>query len=1101
MTTKDSKNGRKEKSKLQVPFSRKVEWLETQARSIRRTAVIVALVLISLGELLSQSEVQEVFVDIGFLGLLIGSLCLLLSKDSKTGTVATSASKASSATKPASVAKATKASSATKAASVAKTTSATRAAKETSVTGVTKELSRSTWTWTTLALGLFGALIIQSWFVPGTAIAGGDIAPPVGFAWIGKIFETFGWSGSSLGTPVANQTKLPWAFVAWLTHVFGGSGALAQRVWYSLLVAAIMMAAVSLARSLKLSPLAAVVTAMVYFFNPITMSFVGFNPVFQVAMFLVPALAAASISCGTGKMQLQYTLLIFFLAAPFVGYAYLNPPIVLLIALTTGLTPLIVWTRFGRRAAIRTARAVLVGGLVLVGVGAYWIIPSLTSLGTAATQRLSMLSAWAFTEVRSTLANGFWLNVDWGWNYTIYSPYAVDFGRFPLDLIPALVPLTAFVILSVRSLRARLGGGIQRLVGLLAILCLGDILLSNGTNAPGNLLFDPLYALPYGWLLREPGRFLIAVGLGYALLSGLLTEQFDQHLQLPLAFQRFFKQRFTSISASGIVASAVVVVALASSFPLWTGAVITGKNLTQPSSHVPVPQYWSTAAHFLNASSSPQGNLLVLPPDDFYQMPYTWYYGNDGFIANLISRNVVVPSGGGYGNTSHELLNAVKLEAKSLVDHDWLEARRLLNAIGTPIVLVRGDVITTYPGRSIISPRKIDAALMADSEMTPIFNAGSLSLFELKAPYRRAFDSFATIDTTNPRLRDLAVLPNRTALISSAPQQGHEALFDVPSFSKWELHGLFISTSLSVPSQLHVSVETLSNSSLKGLTLTTSTSPNNKNIATETLRQSAGPNVLSDGDFSTGGWGPVGNCDDANPVLKSDVFSANVVPKGGPSRLPALELSASVDSACVTKNLPWTNGPMLLSLSERSLGGSPPRLCVLQQPSNQCASLTPQSGGSGWHDYTTTVYPAKGTTSLTLFLYADATRRGPTSVERYADVSFHHLPFDSPVVLVAMPLAVPTNERLVTVGTGYSTQWVGPRNSTHVVVDGLRNGWLTTARSAEHFKARDLATSKEPEKEGALAAIAFGLAALCWWIFRRWVKSPSHSDRPDSDVS
>ena len=62
MTTKDSKNGRKEKSKLQVPFSRKVEWLETQARSIRRTAVIVALVLISLGELLSQSEVQEVFV-------------------------------------------------------------------------------------------------------------------------------------------------------------------------------------------------------------------------------------------------------------------------------------------------------------------------------------------------------------------------------------------------------------------------------------------------------------------------------------------------------------------------------------------------------------------------------------------------------------------------------------------------------------------------------------------------------------------------------------------------------------------------------------------------------------------------------------------------------------------------------------------------------------------------------------------------------------------------------------------------------------------------------------------------------------------------------
>ena len=60
-----------------------------------------------------------------------------------------------------------------------------------------------------------------------------------------------------------------------------------------------------------------------------------------------------------------------------------------------------------------------------------------------------------------------------------------------------------------------------------------------------------------------------------------------------------------------------------------TGAIAPDHRPVLPSTHVSVPAYWTAMASYLNGSAPP-GNLLVLPEDDFYQMPYTWgYYGAD----------------------------------------------------------------------------------------------------------------------------------------------------------------------------------------------------------------------------------------------------------------------------------------------------------------------------------------------------------------------------------------------------------------------------------------------------------------------------------------
>ena len=89
-----------------------------------------------------------------------------------------------------------------------------------------------------------------------------------------------------------------------IVHLAGGSGALAQRIWFTLLIAAILVAGVALARSLSMSPLAGIAVGVVFFMNPMTLSQVGINDVYLVAMVLVAALPAALIAYARGTLKL-----------------------------------------------------------------------------------------------------------------------------------------------------------------------------------------------------------------------------------------------------------------------------------------------------------------------------------------------------------------------------------------------------------------------------------------------------------------------------------------------------------------------------------------------------------------------------------------------------------------------------------------------------------------------------------------------------------------------------------------------------------------------------------------------------------------------------
>jgi len=87
-------------------------------------------------------------------------------------------------------------------------------------------------------------------------------------------------------------------------------------------------------------------------------------------------------------------------------------------------------------------------------------------------------------------------------------------------------------------------------------------------------------------------------------------------------------------------------------------------------------------------------------------------------------------------------------------------------------------------------------------------------------------------------------------------------------------------------------------------------------------------------------------------------------------------------------------------------------------------------------------------------------------------------------VAVGTPVTRAKPSRLITSKTGYSPQWVGSPGSTHVLVDGMRNGWIASPKAASHFVTIDVATSHESIDEALLATVMVIFAAALWWLDR-----------------
>jgi len=907
------------------------------------------------------------------------------------------------------------------------------------------------------ALALFGIVTAasQTWFKAGTALAGGDISPPIGTAWMTRLFEPWVWTGSSLGAPNTSSQQLPWAVVDLVVHGLGGNGTLAQRLWLSGLFVAAALAGYWLLRVLRFGPIPAAVGALVYAFNPYVLSNVGDNDVYLAAMVLVAAWPAIVLSIARGRWRIRWGLVAFVASAPLAGFVYANPPLLGLAGAGTVVAGLAgIW--LGGRTVIRRSLIAVAGGLVALAVASsYWLVPAIVALrDTGVGLGLSTTSSWAWTEGRMSVANGLWLNTTWGWKFALYYPYAHLYDELPLSVLKYLLPAAAFSSLAVAG---RLGSAGQRhrarLAAGAALVSLLLIVAGTGTNMPGAIIFDPFYHLPLGWVLQDPGRFLMAAGLGYGVMVAVALEATAEAIRRwrPHVAARRMKERVVGGAWPAIAPLLAAALAIVIAFPLAGGVLIPHYGGSFPSPHVHVPKYWRTLATALNRKD-PSATVLILPPDDFYQMPYRWYYGNDGFITNLLSARVIDPAGQGYAPGSAELLQAVDRVSSALLAHQWQLASDLTTALGADELLVRGDIDSSYPGRTIVSPAALSDALDHDPLSRLSERAGPLSVYRIAAAGGARSPTVATVDTTRPDLGVLATLPPGTALVSGPVQPGETSVLQPPPLEDWPVVDGALQISLVEPAGRHYHLDTLptppaasdvratAGHTPVSIHLLRRVSGGRKRVV---LSAPLGAETILDGDFAHGPWGPVGNCDAVPHTTASADIRATVVAGGGPRSTPALRLSAHADRACEATDLDWSGGSVLLTLSYRAVAGAAPGLCVWEEGPDVCAVTPTLSDASGWHRVQVAITPGPRTQRLLLFLYATPIASGQVAVSEYADVSAYRFVGKAQPVLVAMPeRRADASSHLVSATSAFAPSWSGPTGSRHVLVDGLRNGWL-----------------------------------------------------------
>lgn len=935
---------------------------------------------------------------------------------------------------------------------------------------------------------LIGALACSSWFEAGKAIAGGDVPPPNGLAWVNHLFDPWVWSGITLGGPNQLSTQLPWAGAAEIVHLLGGSASQAQQFWITTLFAGTALCTYLLLRLLRLVWWAAGIGALAFAFNPYVLSEVGFNTVFLAGMLSLTLLAIIILATGLGSISGRTGGLLLVASSPLIGYVYNNPPLILLIVAVMLSGILAAAIIDGKAAFRRLARTGIWAVPLLFLTSAYWVIPALIATGNAATASLSHTSSWTWTESRATLGNAFWLNTAWGWAYTEYFPFAPLYSLSPLIVLRYLLPAGAFAALPLALLPEKRRR--RRMVLLTGFIALFALLFSTGTRFPGSAIFLPLYHLPLGWLLREPGRFLMAAALAYAVLLAYTAQRLgglvSVSLQRRAPQHRILLQKMV-VPGFAILASVPLLIP---AYPLMFGQMAPDHRPGGlPPVHVRLPAYWTKMAAYVNRNAPP-GETLVMPPDDFYQMPYTWgYYGSDGFITQLIGRHVLDPNGQGYDKVSQELLSTVDHVGQDLVVRDYVDSQDLLDALGVRFILVRGDVNSNFPGRHILPPTRIADGLEHLPGSLLIYRAGPLDLFEL--PYTPPTSLVVTDASQAPNLNILSLFPAGTRLVEGPPSAHLPSVIQLPSRSTWALHGSQLSRSVALPSGPSYRLDTVQqwSSFLTPPAVNRRLGPppyalshvrgNEYSVSTK-----LGPNLLADGDFSLGPWQKtVGDCNETSTKAYSDLF-ATVLPHTAPRGHAALELAARRDSACESSRIAGTSGgAMLLSLQVRHVVGAPPRICLWEANLGHCATAPPKlSVASGWHHYQDVLVPDPGATRFSVFLYADSSPSHPYTVNEYADVRVQSLT-DVSAVVVGQPSVPRYTRTLRESSNGYSNYWIGPKSGTHVRVDGLRNGWWgspAVLTSPLRFRWAGLELASDLTSLSALlASVAIGLS-LAW---------------------
>jgi arabinofuranan 3-O-arabinosyltransferase len=955
---------------------------------------------------------------------------------------------------------------------------------------------------------VLAVVAVQFWFRNGGELASGDLSPPIDPG--ADYLAHWNDAADGAGGPGYSIVWLPYFEGIRMFHRLGLGEALFQRVWLTLLLAGAAAAVVFLTRSLFRSALAGAVAGLVSVFN-------GYRLVMTFDAVPLAAMIAAGVLGGlvlrSARAEHRPHPLLFAVTSLLLGFVFVNPPHVVLVAAWVVVCLLLAWALNGRAAFARTGRFLLKAVPLALLFNLWWIVPTyLTLTGSVFAQQFTApgIGQWAWTHQRASIPNVLSLTSSWAWLRPEYYPFSTALERLPFNVLK-------FVPAAVATLGVYLARGrARRAAYLLAAVGLAAIWVMKGLHPPlGSANLWLYHHVPGLWLFREPMKVGLILVLVFSLLAALAVVELGRR----------------SVVASAIGAAMIVAAVVTYAYPLLTGGVIAGKRPLLPPAHVRLPSAWRQAAAYVDARPE-QGKAIVLPRLDYYQAPTTWGYYGASFLHQLFHRPVIEPQPGGYYSDPvvSQLVSQLQQE---LLDHRE-DVRPVLHALGVRFVLLRRDLKTHFPGRSIAAPASLAHALVSASGFRRLRSFGLVDVYEVTGVETREVYPAVPLrarGTTAARLyRPLAVGVN-TAVVASGTTS---ALSGIPVGEARFLpkHGGPVTarasfgnkqtvvtldrrsgriaipfTRFSDPLRIAIGQQSFVVSSQRRKTRAIAITPANvpavyRFLPTDQIRPIPIRRSLARG---------LGDCFRYDSRTASQVGLSAAV--RDPAGTPTLLLGAGDHAACVAMPIQGLRPgePFRLRLAYRGITGNAPRLCIWEEGPNRCATLPSLLAARGWHRFDARTALDPGTRSAWLFLYADG------GASQRTTAAYRSLRIELPQAVIAVgvlpvvqlpqvtysrvaPYEFRVHVRdatapfLLVLSETFASGWhleggnQGSAQASHLRVDGYANGWRVPRRGSY-----DLKLTYGPEQTAAwarrgdavLIPFVLVLSLLRWGVQRR----------------
>ena len=864
-------------------------------------------------------------------------------------------------------------------------------------------------------------------FRTGEFIATIDVSPMV----VDGLSKELGWQwthqNSGAGGPTYEIARAVEVLAVQIARLLGGTETLGQRLLFSAIWGFAAAGGATLAARFTKRRWLAAMLGMVATFNPYTMVAQP-NPLPIISIGVAAFVLALSIDAARGKKQRWVWLALLTLPC---SYLSVNPPLLALLlgfaAAQPVLAPLVA---SGGNGSVRRVLWLLIrSGPVAVGLNLWWLVPVVIAMrhtDPTTVHAVTDVKVWSWTHSRSSLQNVFTLYGHWSWPKPEYFGTLGRLERMPWRPMRWVLPILAlFSPLCAGKQRRRPGIVLAILVGL----C---VFVSKGLHRPfpgaNQWLYDNV---PGFWLFREPAAKITVITvllyvIGAAITIDAVIRWFEQR-----TFVGQFRGRGKT-ALKRVVGLLLVVIPLLGVWPLWTGAVIKSPRDGRPGDRSSLPPDWRRVASAINTSAL-HGKTLVLPIDDYYQLPTTWgYYGADNLVRRLVTRPVIQSNPQLYVGDSavfEQLMHSVE-EAVTLNGGKGVPP--ILRTLGVSHIVVRKDIDFSSPMRVVkmARPEAILAGLAHVEGLQSTLRTSVADVFELVDRPGGAVEALGGIVTTG----DLAAgglgslrsaVPDGLTLASksdipgliagSATVMGSSSdsiAKDLGSNTTWTMSrhtasaplfrariagdSLRVEESVSwkignvgsadstalVPRQYETVIPGLVGAAIAGRYVDRADAGSlfrADSATTAVPYLSDGPGV--DGQRSSLGamQGPIDchNYDRSAPEVLA--FGVEKLPGTG-----GFELRASRHSACLRFEVIGVKpgATFRVRVAGKSESGSAPRFCLWVKGVDKCAALNPFSGGGTLTSSNIWQVPPAAT-SAALYLYADEAKFGIQSVVHY----------------------------------------------------------------------------------------------------------------------